>query len=243
MKSAKILILFTFLSAFAVCVAAQSAKTPKKLDSIDLIKLSNQSENPESSFVTPNELRGYEFFKQGKLNKIRLGYSAKEDIQKIFGSDCKKSCDYNSEWTISVHYIDKSFVLVSQTPDKSLNTVTEKQYVPKEEAIGKVDWITFQSKKKISFSKIVFPDKFSKSSYLETGYLMPDYNDGLGITFDYYTDSYGLQYIIFDKIVNDKLKDTFNLKRKFNGFQKGDLISIKYEIPEEMESRFFVEVE
>jgi hypothetical protein len=53
--------------------------------------------------------------------------------------------------------------------------------------------------------------------------------------------SFGLQYFISDKIVNAKLKDSFNLKAEYGKYQKGDLITIRYVIPENMESRFLVE--
>lgn len=241
MKSAKIFIIFAFLLAFAFQVLAQKEKTTKSLDNIDLINMNNQAKKSEPDFVTPNELEGYEFFKKGKLNMLRLGVSTRADVEKVFGSDCEKSCSYSPEWTISIDYFNKSFVLVSRKYDKNRNTFTETQYVPKKEAIGKINSIALQPKKRVSFKNVVFSSEFVKSFVLETGYLTPGKNDTLGASIDFYMDNYGLQYFIFDKIVNDKLKDTFGLKNTFAKFQKGDLLSIKYVIPEEMESRFLIE--
>ncbi len=75
MKSAKIFIVLTFLLAFAACISAQ-----------------------ENTF--PNELKGFEFFGNGKLKDLKLGSSKKEDVKKIFGEYCEKYCDYDENFKI-----------------------------------------------------------------------------------------------------------------------------------------------
>lgn len=239
MNSAKFFISFIFLVAFAVCATAQKIKTAKKLDSLDLLKMNDQSENLEPGFVTPNELAGYEFFKQGKLNKIRLGVSTKTDIEEIFGSNCEKPCDYDPNWLISFEYFNKGLFLIEENLIKS----TEKHYVPKKEVIGKIRSVIISPKKRVSFDSFTFSNEFEKHSYLETGYLRrndkTDKDDGVLI--DVYTDSYGLQYAFFDKFTGDTFKDTFNLRKHFGKFRNGDLISIKYAIPEKLQNIFFIE--
>lgn len=239
MKSIKIFIAFTFLLAFTVCVSAQTVRTPKKLDNLDLINMNNQAKNLEPGFVTPNELEGFEFFMKGKLNKLRLGVSTKADVRKIFGTDCENPCDYDSNWMVKFDYFEKDFMLISEIGNKNQSNLIEKHYIPKKESIGKVLSITLQPKNRVSFSNIAFSGEFNKSSYLETGYPSPQ-NDVLGVSLDHYIDSYGLQYFVFDKIVNETLKDTFNLKNEAN-YQKADLVMIKYMIPKELENMFFME--
>ena len=234
MNRAKNFIAFTLLLVFAVCVSAQKTKTTKTLDNLDLIKMNNQSENLEPGFVTPNELAGYEFFKKGKTSKIRLGVSTKMDVESLFGSDCRKPCDYDPNWSIAFDYFEKDLVVI-----EGLNTSVEKQYVPKKESVGKISSVSFRPKKKTSFENTTFSNEFKKHSYLETGYPAP--TDKNGVLVDVYTDSYSLQYLIFDKFTSDTFKDTFNLRKQFSNFRKGDLIIVKYTIPEELQNRFLVE--
>lgn len=75
------LIAFTFLLAFAVCVSAQSVQFP-------------------------NELKGYDFFGKGKIKPLKFGVSTKEDVIEIFGESCENSCDYNQNWLIQFIYFD-----------------------------------------------------------------------------------------------------------------------------------------
>lgn len=240
MKPAKTCIAFIFLLVFTVGARAQTAKTSKGLDSIDLLNMSNKTENSKSGFVTPNELEGYEFFKRGKLGNIRLGASTKADIEKIFGSDCKKPCDYDPNWTIEVEYFTESLFVVEENYDKTLNKTVEKNFVPKKEAVGKISSVSLRPKKKISFANVIFPGEFKKYSFLETGYLRPQGKDGVLI--DFHVDNYGLRYLVFDKFTSNTFKDTFNLRKQFENFRQGDLITINYTLPEEIENSFFVEV-
>lgn len=239
MKLVKIFIFFAFLLAFAVCAAAQKTKPTKGLDNLDLMNMNRQSTNSGSGIVSPNELEGFEFFKTGKLSNIKIGVSTKTDIQKIFGSDCEKPCDYDSNWTITFDYFSESQVLVEKKYDQKLKESIQTNYIPKKEFIGKIESVMLRPKKKLSFDNITFTDSFKKHSFVDNGILSPDAKDGVSI--DVYLDSYGLQYFIFDKFPSDNFKDTFNLRKQFANFRKGDLISIKYTIPEDMESIFFVE--
>lgn len=238
MKLAKSFIVFTFLSAFALQVSAQKTKTSRGLDNLDLMSKNRQSINSGSSIVTPNELAGFEFFKTGKLNNIKIGASTKADIQKIFGSDCEKPCDYDSNWTITFDYFSENQVLVEEKYNQKLYKSVHTNYIPRKEFIGKIESVMLRPKKTFSFDNITFTDSFKKYSFIESAYLNSDPKDGVLI--DGYLDSYGLQYFIFNKFTSENIKD-FNLRKLFANLRKGDLISIKYTIPEDMESIFFVE--
>lgn len=233
MKPTKIFITFIFLVVFAFCGAAQTPKTTRGLDNLDLMNTNRQSTN-SADIVTPNELDGFGFFKTGKLNNIKIGVSTKADIEKIFGSACEKPCDYDSNWMITFDYFSANQVLVD-----NFNKPDEKNYVPKKEVIGKIESVALRPKKTISFNNITFSNNFQKYSFLESGYINSADKDGVLI--DIYQDSYGLQYLIFDKFTSENFKDTFNLRKQFANFRKGDLIIIKYTIPEDLESMFFVE--
>ena len=213
MKSTKIITSFIFLLIFTICVAAQTGKTSKRLDSIDLLKMKSKPEKLELGSVTPNELEGYEFFKKGKLNNVRLGISTKADVESIFGSDCKKPCDYDSNWTIAFDYIGESLTIV-----KNFNRPDEKNYIPKKEAVGKIISVSLRPKKRISFENVVFSAQFKKYSYLETGYGRSEGKDGVWV--DFYGDIYGLQYLVFDKFTSSNFQDPLNLRKHFENFRK-----------------------
>jgi len=234
MNQARIFITFTFLLAFAVCISAQKTKTTRGLDNLDLINMNSQSNNSESSIVTPNELEGYEFFKSGKLKQLRIGFSTKADVAKIFGLACEKPCQYDANWMITFDYFSATQVLV-----ENLAKPGEKNYVPRKEAVGKIEEVRIRPKNQISFQNITFPTNLKKYSYSETGYSRPEIRDG--VEFDIYADSFGLQYLIFDKLAGDTSKDKLDLRKQFSNFRRGDLIIIKYTITKETQGNFYVE--
>jgi len=118
MKSAKIFIIFTFLLAFAVCVPAQT----------------NQY---------PNEIEGYEFFKNGKLNDLKLLVSDRNDVKAVFGEKCEHGCAYDDDWEIRFSYVNSGW-------SRKLTENGEEQiYKPKSEFVGKLAGITFNPKRQI----------------------------------------------------------------------------------------------
>ena len=120
-----------------------------------------------------------------------------------------------------------------------MNTSVEKQYVPKKEAVGKISSVRISPKKRTSFEGITFSNEFKKYSYCETG--SPRSEGKEGVLIDFFVDSYGLQYAVFDKFTSHTFKDIFNLRKQFGNSRKGDLIIIKYTIPEELQNRFLTE--
>lgn len=226
MNRAKIFITFTFLLGFVIQISSQNTVPSKNMNN------SEPTNNLKQVSSSPNELKGYEFIKKGKLNQLRLGASTRENVRNIIGETCENGCIYESNWTIQIDYFDEDLTVIEKTYNKNQDKYTEKQYVPTKEAIGKILSISFAPKKRISFTNTAFSNQFNKYPYFEPNYATSDKNDG--ISFDIYTDSYGLQYWIFDKVVGTIHKDK-------SEFQKGDLISIKYTIPQELENQFFVE--
>ena len=118
MKSAKLFIVFTFLLAFAFCASAQN----------------NQY---------PNEIEGNEFFKNGKLNDLKLLDSDRDDVKAIFGKNCDNGCDYNEDWKIGFSYVNAGWY------KKFAENGDEKLYKPKPEFLGKLAAITFLPKRQI----------------------------------------------------------------------------------------------
>ena len=185
-------------------------------------------ENPGKLNTYPNELTGYKFFDQGRLKGLKITVSTKEDVEKIFGSDCNGKCDYDSKWNVDFNYFG------GITKEKTIN---ERKiiYVPKKELVGKVYSITFTPKQRIRFNQKVFPRTFNLSygfsvgdSFDENGRL-----SAVGTSYRTYHDRYGLIYNIYSSgyAVNAEKEDQ----------EKGDLISIEYTIPEKIEETTFVE--
>ena len=52
------------------------------------------------------ELKGFEFYNEGKLKSLKIGVSTKADVVKIFGEKCAITCDYDEKWVIEFDYGD-----------------------------------------------------------------------------------------------------------------------------------------
>lgn len=172
----------------------------------------------------PNELKGYEFFDKGKLKGLKLTISTKEDVQNNFGADCERSCDYDENWTAYFSYFGDFY------RERTENDVKTK-IISKPEYLGKLYSITLRPKKTVLFDKVVFPSKF----HISYGHTAAHDGKGGGTNTSYhsFTDRYGLEYSILEEISLTTIKD---LK-----WQKGELMSIEYTIPEKLEKEMFVE--
>jgi hypothetical protein len=54
-----------------------------------------------------NEIKGYEFYGQGKLKGLALKTSTRDDVKLAFGSDCDWTyCDYNDKWEVMFVYLE-----------------------------------------------------------------------------------------------------------------------------------------
>jgi len=100
----------------------------------------------------PNELSGFEFFKSGKLNGLRLLTSTKDDVIRVMGKDCEHNCDYDEDWKISFSYVNSGWS----------KTSNDQVYKPKSEFVGKLAGISFRPKRQILLTETnVFPKEFT----------------------------------------------------------------------------------
>lgn len=184
--------------------------------------------------ISPNELPGYEFFAKGKLKKIRLGISTREDITRLFGSPCEGECNYDENWTIFVNYFEEDAVATQTTylDDRK----SEIELVPKPEVVGTIRSVALRPKKRISFLGVFFPRRFAKGSSHTVGDSWDEngFAGAVHSTSDTYTDGYGLEYSVFDKETFNNLRDK---ESRESSIQKGDLLAIEYTLPESLDDK------
>ncbi|MEJ7849702.1 MAG: hypothetical protein WKF92_16580 [Pyrinomonadaceae bacterium] len=48
----------------------------------------------------PNELVGFEFFDKGKLKRLKLTVSTRDEVKNKFGFDCGSACQYDRNWVV-----------------------------------------------------------------------------------------------------------------------------------------------
>ena len=160
MNRAKIFIAFTFLLAFTVCVSAQSVQFP-------------------------NELKGYEFFGNGKLKDLKLGSSKKKDVEMIFGESCEKFCDYDETFKIKFEY------LAALDDCMTTEDIRDRAMCPQNEFVGTISSITLEPKQD-QILKDLSTSKFNKVG----GGSITQKGSGVSVSYTSFTDKYGLKYSI-----------------------------------------------
>jgi hypothetical protein len=183
MKSAKIFIAFTFLLAFALSLSAQN-------------------------YSYPNELKGFELFKDGKWKSLVPFVSTKEDVKKVFGSDCKKGCNYDKDWKVTVEYVSQYWQSPTFAPCIS------------EELLGKVERIYFFPKKSVSMKDVIFPDTFQNRTFEVDHKISPK---------TAYFDSDGLVYMLLANNFDEYWQKQGQTSSKY---KSNDLLFIYYRISE-----------
>ncbi len=177
----------------------------------------------------PNELEGYDFFGNGKLKDLKLGFSTKENVKKIFGKKCDSSCDYDTDWTINFSYYENAWTKEDiDQKNKKIVYYLDSKY------LGKLRKIEIRPKKQVSLGNVSFPNAFQK---LSRSSITNDtrIRKKRMITYELFQDSYGLVYELFDRADYDDIK----LKgEKF--YNKGDLFSIQYNVSKEQEKEMFI---
>lgn len=178
MKSAKIFIIFNFLLAFALQVSAQ------KID-------------------FPNELKGYEFYKRGKLKDVELLTKTKQQIIEIFGDDCFfGGCSYNEDWDLGFVYYWEGFQKL-----KYENSV-KKTYIVSPDYVDRLYAIILTPKKPLLLDRNSFSEKFKAYDSLgEHSIELKNFTDSNGLYYTlYYDDSRekgglrNIQYIIPERV-------------------------------------------
>ena len=178
--------------------------------------------------TSPNELKGYKFFKEGRVQNIRMGISTKEDLIRIFGNACTDSCDYDGNWTVRAEYISDDIAWTTTSGDDKTEFFAKKDFV------GKVASLSFSPKQPISFSQIVFPsNRFSHGNSLAFGHDwgINGFEGAVHTSYIKYTDGYGLTYSVYGEETFNNLTKKPKVER---ARKKGDLIEVEYSIPESM---------
>ncbi|HMT08657.1 MAG TPA: hypothetical protein PKA82_11690, partial [Pyrinomonadaceae bacterium] len=188
--------------------------------------------------VSPNEIPGYEFFKKGRLQSIRLGISTKDDIRKIFGDTCESVCDYDEHWKIHADYFDDR-VEFSRSNGDTKDAQIETEYTPRPEFVDRLESLRLTPKKRVSFLKISLPRTFGRSETYSVGHAWDEngFGGAVHMSLKVYADGYGLEYHVFGE-------ETFNNLRKKEPVakepaRKGDLSYIEYSISDSFENVIF----
>jgi len=176
----------------------------------------------------PNELPGYKFFGNGKLNGLHLLASSKDDVKRVFGEKCEKQCNYDADWSISFKYFEDTWVT-----DRRNENGEKQTFLLDSKYLGKLRSIEIRPKRSISFINVSFPDIFQKILAValadgQSGKSSMSVNNG-------FEDSKGLSYQIYSHTNYDDFKN-----KKTRSYCTGDLVLIRYEITAEAKQNLFV---
>lgn len=181
----------------------------------------------------PNELSGFKFFGEGKLNGFQMGKTTKKDVEKVFASTCEKPCDYDSDWKIEFWYFDERAYIESYSQGKYGEKFDYKYFVPAPERLGTIRSVTIHPKKSFPFLMINFPKVFERMSQSVTG--EKSNGEWEYVSYDTYRDELGLTYSFWNDDQHQKIDYLGRI------MQNGDLVSIEYEIPDSVEKTMFVQ--
>ena len=207
MKLIKFSSVFIFLFTFAVGVSVT-------------FLLSFDSPVVAQSVQFPNELKGYEFFGKGKLEKIKLGGSTKKDVKKIFGKECEKECDYDENFKIKFEY------LAALDDCMTTEDSRDRAMCPQSDFVGTISSITLEPKQQ-QILKDIPTSKFNKFSGGNT----TAKGSGLSNSYTSFTDKYGLRYSI-----NNESSVLFS---QYPSVVQGKLYSIKYIFTDDFVRKIF----
>lgn len=177
----------------------------------------------------PNELAGYNFFGSGKFKELKPTIYSREDVGKIFGNDCIEKCDYDDDWSIRFEYFEHIW---EKTDHNEKDEILK--YLPDSKYLGKLRLIEVYPKKQISFRDVVFPNSF-KDLLIASCITTRDPRKLISTAKYAFKDSYGLTYET--KIGSDYDNEE---NSKIPPFSQGDLISIRYELSEELTNTLYI---
>ena len=189
--------------------------------------------------MSPNELPGYEFFKKGKLKNIRLGFSTRDDMKKLFGDTCEGSCDYDEQWRIWVNYFDQTATLTETTTGQNGSQIRT-EFVPRPRFNGTLRFVRLTPKNSVSFLQVRFPRRFAQADSYVIGDSWGEdgFQGAVHSTVNKFTDGYGLSYEVFDRETFNNLKSRTQTAK--DAVRKGDLLGIEYDIPDVLNDNIYL---
>jgi hypothetical protein len=104
--------------------------------------------------------------------------------------------------------------------------------VPKSQFIGKVYSISLSPKNKVQFNENDFSAKFNQS-----GVAASASHSDRSVFYLVFADEYGLSYKVFDRI-KERRKQITSISTESS--TKGDLVEIKYEIPDKRQKQIWI---
>ena len=174
----------------------------------------------------PHELKGYEFFGNGKLSGLRLITSGKADVRKQFGDNCEKTCNYNSDWRIQFEYFEDIWSISSR------NEAGERiSYTLDPKYLGKLRSVRLFPTKEIMLGDKDFSALFTRQIVTST----TDGRSGKSrmTVNDAFSDEFGLTYEVFNRTSYDDFRNT--PKRT-----EGELVLISYDLTRAARKALFV---
>ena len=154
-----------------------------------------QDRPPEASRY-PNELNGFKLYAGGNWKSLEPGASIEADADRVLGVPSPVFIPYDEDWRVIVSYYG---VPPGDSPWGKFMK-------------GTIDSISFYPRKRVSFSRVVFPKAFKAGALAVTRRPAPYMS---------YTDGTGLTYFIYTGDSRD------------GAVREGDLREIRYGIPRE----------
>jgi hypothetical protein len=127
-----------------------------------------------------NEIKGYEFYGQGKLKGLALKTSTRDDVKLAFGSDCDWTyCDYNDKWEVMFVYLE------SLWPYRDVKGDYVYELAPFPQFVERLWIIDFKAKKSLPLPRRTFSHKFDKEAtqMLHAGTDILYYRDPTGLIY------------------------------------------------------------
>ncbi|MDQ3634784.1 MAG: hypothetical protein M3405_09800 [Acidobacteriota bacterium] len=171
----------------------------------------------------PNEIKGFEFFGEGKLKDLKLGSSKSKDVELIFGESCEESCDYDENFKLKIEYL-KAFDDCMTTED-----IRDRAMCPLNDFVGTISAIKLTPKQDHS---LVIPT--SDFNIVTGGITSEKGSNGNSISWTSFTDKYGLRYSL-----NNESSGKVTIYSHYPSFMEGKLHSIEYNFTDDIIRKIF----
>lgn len=171
----------------------------------------------------PNEIKGFEFFGEGKLKDLKLGSSTSKDVELIFGEPCEESCDYDENFKLKIEYL-KAFDDCMTTED-----IRDRLMCPLNNFVGTISAIKLIPKQD---QNLVIPTShFNKVS---GGSITEKRRNGDSISWTSFKDKYGLRYSL-----NNESSGKVTIYSHYPSSMEGKLHSIEYILTDDIIRKIF----